>query len=88
VVFAADVGSAQGRERRHRGSRIRRGAAELRRIAVGGGSSAACGLAPDLAVLIGARLVQGVGAAAMMPASLTLIREAYTDPVARGRAIA
>lgn len=51
-------------------------------------ASAACGLAPNLAVLIGARLIQGGGAAAMMSASLTLIREAYTDPIQRGRAIA
>jgi DHA2 family methylenomycin A resistance protein-like MFS transporter len=51
-------------------------------------ASAACGLAPNLAVLIGARLVQGGGAAMMMPASLTLVREAYPDTVQRGRAIA
>jgi DHA2 family methylenomycin A resistance protein-like MFS transporter len=51
-------------------------------------ASAACGLAPNLAVLVGARLVQGSGAALMMPSSLTLIRQAYPDPVARGRAIA
>ncbi|MFF7655105.1 MFS transporter [Streptomyces sp. NPDC007983] len=51
-------------------------------------ASAACGLAPNLPSLIGARLVQGAGAAAMMPTSLALIREAYTDPVKRGRAVA
>ncbi|MEV6759713.1 MFS transporter [Streptomyces sp. NPDC051105] len=51
-------------------------------------ASAACGLAPNLAVLVAARLVQGAGAAMMMPSSLTLIREAYPDPVKRGRAIA
>ncbi|MFG2440525.1 MFS transporter [Streptomyces sp. NPDC048508] len=51
-------------------------------------ASAACGLAPNLASLIAARLVQGAGAAAMMPTSLALIREAYTDPVKRGRAVA
>ncbi len=51
-------------------------------------ASAACGLAPSLPVLIIARLVQGAGAAAMMPSSLALIREAYTDPVRRGRAVA
>ncbi|MCW2947147.1 MAG: hypothetical protein JWR24_3864 [Actinoallomurus sp.] len=49
-------------------------------------ASAACGLAPNLGVLVGARLVQGAGAALMMPSSLTLIREAYTDP-ARWRAV-
>ena len=51
-------------------------------------ASAACGLAPDLGVLVGARLVQGGGAAIMTPSSLALIREAYPDQVRRGRAIA
>lgn len=51
-------------------------------------SSTACGLAPSLAALVIARLVQGAGAALMMPSSLTLIREAYADRVARGRALA
>jgi MFS transporter, DHA2 family, methylenomycin A resistance protein len=50
-------------------------------------SSAACGLAPNLGVLVAARLLQGAGAAIMMPSSLTLIREAYPDAVRRGRAI-
>jgi MFS transporter, DHA2 family, methylenomycin A resistance protein len=50
-------------------------------------ASAACGLAPNLGVLVAARLVQGAGAAIMMPSSLTLIREAYPDSVRRGRAI-
>ncbi len=57
-------------------------------LAVFVAASAACGLAPDLVALVAARLVQGAGAALMMPSSLTLIREAYTDPVKRGRAIA
>jgi MFS transporter, DHA2 family, methylenomycin A resistance protein len=48
-------------------------------------ASAACGLAPALPVLIGARLVQGVGAALVTPTSLALIREAYTDPTRRAR---
>ena len=51
-------------------------------------ASAACGLAPNLAFLVAARLVQGAGAAIMLPSSLALIREAYPDPVRRGRAIA
>jgi EmrB/QacA subfamily drug resistance transporter len=36
-------------------------------------SSAACALAPNIAVLIGARAVQGVGAALVMPLTLTLL---------------
>ncbi|MEV6547026.1 MFS transporter [Streptomyces sp. NPDC051665] len=57
-------------------------------MAVFVGASAAGGLAPTLALLIAARLVQGAGAAMMLPSSLTLIREAFPDPVRRGRAIA
>ncbi len=51
-------------------------------------ASMACGWAPTLAVLVAARLAQGVGAAAMMPASMALIRQAYPDPVRRGHAVA
>lgn len=51
-------------------------------------ASAACGLAPSLGFLIGARLVQGGAAALMLPASLAMVRQAFPDPVARGRAIA
>jgi len=51
-------------------------------------ASAACGLAPNLAFLVAARLMQGGGAAIMLPSSLALIREAFPDPVRRGRAIA
>jgi DHA2 family methylenomycin A resistance protein-like MFS transporter len=51
-------------------------------------ASVACGLAPGLGVLVVARLVQGAGAAVVMPASLALIREAYPDQARRGRAIA
>lgn len=50
-------------------------------------ASVACGLAPNLGVLVGARLVQGAGAAVMLPASMALIREACPDPVERARAI-
>lgn len=51
-------------------------------------ASAACGMAPSLGVLIVARLAQGAGAAMLMPSSLALIREAYTDAGERARAIA
>ncbi|MFN2533964.1 MAG: MFS transporter, partial [Pseudonocardiaceae bacterium] len=40
-------------------------------------ASAACGLAPSLATLIVARLVQGAAAAVMMPSSMALIGQAY-----------
>src|SRR5579875_2690660 len=50
-------------------------------------ASAACGLAPGLGALIAARAVQGVGAAVLVPCSLSLLNHAYRDPRARGRAI-
>ncbi|MFI7153598.1 MFS transporter [Nonomuraea sp. NPDC050022] len=56
-------------------------------LAVFVASSAACGLAPNLGVLIAARLVQGAGAAVMLPATLALIREAFPDSAKRAWAI-
>lgn len=50
-------------------------------------ASTACGLAPALGPLIGARLVQGAAAAVMLPSSLALVRQAFPDARERGRAI-
>ncbi|MCX5395692.1 MFS transporter [Streptomyces sp. NBC_00102] len=50
-------------------------------------ASAVCGLAPNLGLLIGARLVQGAGAAVIVPSSLALIREAFPDARKRAKAI-
>ncbi len=50
-------------------------------------ASVICGLAPNLAVLVGARAVQGVGAGVLVPASLSLITHTYAEPAARARAI-
>lgn len=50
-------------------------------------ASLVCGLAPGLGTLIGARLVQGAGAALVTPTSLALIREAFTDARQRTRAV-
>ena len=50
-------------------------------------ASAACAFSPTLPTLIGGRILQGIGAAMITPASLALIREAYHDAAARGRAI-
>ncbi len=50
-------------------------------------ASAGCGLAPDLVVLVGARALQGVGAAVLVPSSLTLLNHAYPDPAGRSRAV-
>ncbi|WP_329562452.1 MFS transporter [Kitasatospora sp. NBC_01266] len=51
-------------------------------------ASAACGLAPDTGVLVVARVLQGAAAAAVLPASLALLRQSLADPGARARAIA
>ena len=49
-------------------------------------SSLACGLAPSAGFLIGARAVQGVGAAMMNPATLSIITATF-PPKQRGQAI-
>lgn len=49
--------------------------------------SVGCGLAPSLAILIVARIVQGFGAALLVPASLSLIRQVFVEPEARSRAV-
>ncbi|PGH39186.1 MAG: MFS transporter [Candidatus Nephrothrix sp. EaCA] len=49
-------------------------------------ASALCGLAPDLPILTLARVLQGAGAALLVPCSLTLINHTYPDP--RERAVA
>lgn len=49
-------------------------------------ASIACALAPDAAMLIGARAIQGIGAAFMVPGSLAIIARAYPKE-SRGRAI-
>jgi DHA2 family methylenomycin A resistance protein-like MFS transporter len=51
-------------------------------------ASAACGLAPDPGVLVAVRVLQGAAAAAVLPASLALLRQSLPDPAARTRAIA
>jgi DHA2 family methylenomycin A resistance protein-like MFS transporter len=49
--------------------------------------SFACTLAPNAAILIAARAVQGLGAAILVPNSLALLNHAYPDEKDRGRAI-
>jgi MFS transporter, DHA2 family, methylenomycin A resistance protein len=49
--------------------------------------SAACALAPDLGMLIAARVVQGLGASALLPCSLALIVHRFPDRGERARAL-
>lgn len=50
-------------------------------------ASLGCGLAPTTGALIALRLVQGVGAATMIPQVLSLIQRSYTSPGPRARAM-
>ncbi|HWL96200.1 MAG TPA: MFS transporter [Nocardioidaceae bacterium] len=63
-----------------------------RRIYLGGSAlfavaSAACAVAPSAHLLIGARAVQGAGAAAVVPCSLALIAHRFPEGRARARAL-
>src|SRR5215213_10552863 len=49
-------------------------------------ASAACGLAPSTGALVAARLVEGLGAALIVPGSLALLQQAYPEPAERSRA--
>jgi DHA2 family methylenomycin A resistance protein-like MFS transporter len=50
-------------------------------------ASVACAMAPNAAILILARCVQGLAAAILVPNSLALLSHAYADDKARGRAV-
>ncbi|WP_280725415.1 MFS transporter [Kitasatospora sp. MAA4] len=50
-------------------------------------ASFACGASDTLVMLIAARIVQGVGAALIVPSSLALVNRAFPDPAERGRAV-
>ena len=51
-------------------------------------ASTACAMAPNAAILILARCVQGLAAAILVPNSLALLSHAYADDKSRGRAVA
>ncbi len=62
-----------------------------RRVFLGGmtvylAATAACALAGDATTLIVTRIVQGIGAAAVVPAALSLVLAIYTTPAERTRA--
>ena len=50
-------------------------------------ASLACAAAPTAWTLVAARCVQGAGAAVMLPASMALVRAAFTDGPSRARAL-
>jgi DHA2 family methylenomycin A resistance protein-like MFS transporter len=50
-------------------------------------ASLLCGLAPTVGLLVGARMLQGLGAALFMPSSLALLARAYPEARERARAI-
>src|SRR4051812_41422032 len=56
-------------------------------LALFGIASLGCGLAPRTAGLIGFRVVQGVGAAVMLPGTLAVIAHAYPDGREQAKAI-
>ena len=55
-------------------------------IAIFAIASVGCGFAPDVSLLIGARAIQGVGAALLIPCSLAIIGASFPE-VERGKAI-
>jgi MFS family permease len=75
LITGAALGDRLGRRRMY--------AAGLTLFAI---ASAACALAPDIGFLIGARAVQGAGAALLMPLGLALLTAAF-PPEKRGAAI-
>jgi DHA2 family methylenomycin A resistance protein-like MFS transporter len=56
-------------------------------LAVFGLASLACGVAPGVWWLVGARFVQGVGAALLLPGTLAIVTDAFPDQRDRARAI-
>ncbi|WP_308376851.1 MFS transporter [Streptomyces sp. ISL-99] len=50
-------------------------------------TSLACGAAPSLVTLIAARVVQGVGAAMIVPSSLSIVNTNFPDAAGRTRAV-
>jgi DHA2 family methylenomycin A resistance protein-like MFS transporter len=56
-------------------------------LVVFGAGSLACGLAPGVAVLVAARVVQGIGAALLLPGTLAIISDAFPEGAGQARAI-
>ena len=56
-------------------------------FAIFGVASLICATAPDVGVLIGARVVQGVGGALLLPSTMAVIVEAFPDRAEQARAL-
>ena len=56
-------------------------------LVVFGTGSLGCALAPGAAVLVATRVVQGIGAALLLPGTLAIISHAYPDGPAQAKAI-
>jgi DHA2 family methylenomycin A resistance protein-like MFS transporter len=69
------------------GDRFGRKGAFLIGLVVFTGASALCGTAPTIWVLQAARVVQGIGAALLVPSSLSLLSAAFPDSREQARAI-
>lgn len=69
------------------GDRLGRKGLFLAGVALFGVGALVAGLAPSVAVLLVARVVQGLGPALLVPGSLTIIRSVFDDPRRRATAI-
>jgi DHA2 family methylenomycin A resistance protein-like MFS transporter len=69
------------------GDRRGRRGALLVGLALFAAGSLWCALAPSVEVLLAGRVLQGVGPALVLPASLAIVGATYRDPLARARAI-
>jgi EmrB/QacA subfamily drug resistance transporter len=69
------------------GDRHGRKAAFLVGVTVFATGSLICALAPSVAVLLTGRVLQALGPALVLPASLAIVSEVFPDPAARARAI-
>ena len=52
------------------------------------GASALCGIAPSMEALQISRIVQGIGAALLLPNSLAALNHTFVDPLRRSKAVA
>jgi MFS transporter, DHA2 family, methylenomycin A resistance protein len=76
MLPCADLGDRHGHRR-----------VVLAGLAVFGAGSLAAGLAPGATVLVAGRVVQGAGAALLLPGTLAVVSRAYDEPGERARAI-